>query len=384
VRAPTKSAAGTAAPLPRRADPLRLTCDLAPCLPVRARARDQLAARALPALLRTACVDASQTLRCPRAGPSSSVPPPPAAGPPAGSAAAAWPTALGLPAAQQPPAASSGGQHVQQRRGLAAVAAPAQPSHSSGGGGWPSPQGAQLLPASVQRRCYRWGARAPAQPLLASAALHHHAPTPATSPASGLQVAAASSSAEPQQEAPISGNKKRSLRLETDRSVDAKAAAGQEPSKRQLHCCSWPLTQLPPGCRPDAAEAMARELCALMGDSCTATQAQVERKLKSFPSLLTLPAATLTQRISQLADKLEREPGELLQSYIHQPALLTRTAETLLGRVNELLAWAGPGNRQLVLRGAAVNPAMLARCALLGFAGSRKERKPACLDKCRC
>ncbi len=106
---------------------------------------------------------------------------------------------------------------------------------------------------------------------------------------------------------------------------------------------------------------MARELCALMGDSCTATQARVERKLKSFPSMLSLPAATLTQRISQLADKLEREPGELLRSYIRQPALLTRTAETLLGRVDELLAWAGPGNRQLVLRAAAVNPAMLAR-----------------------
>jgi hypothetical protein len=174
-------------------------------------------------------------------------------------------------------------------------------------------------------------------------------------------VAAASSSAQPQQEAPISGNKTKLLHLQTDRSVDATAAARQEPAKRQLHCCSCPLTQLPPGCRPELLEAMARELCALMGDSCTATQARVERKLKSFPSMLSLPAATLTQRISQLADKLEREPGELLRSYIRQPALLTRTAETLLGRVDELLAWAGPGNRQLVLRAAAVNPAMLAR-----------------------
>jgi hypothetical protein len=158
-------------------------------------------------------------LRCPHAGPSFSVPPP-AAGPPAGSAAAAWPTALGLPAAQQPPAAGSGVQHAQQRRGLAAVAVLAQPSHSSGGGGWPWPQGAQLLPASVQRGCYRWGARAPAQPLLASFALHHHAPTPATSPASGLQVAAASSAAQPQEEAPSSAytsNKERLRRSQSGR-----------------------------------------------------------------------------------------------------------------------------------------------------------------------
>jgi hypothetical protein len=195
-------------------------------------------------------------------------------------------------------------------------------------------------------------------------------------------VAAASSSTQPQQEAPISGNNTKLLHLETDRSVDATAAAGHEPAKRLLHCCSRPLTQLPPGCRPKLLEAMARELRALMGDSCTATQARVERKLMSIPSMLTLPAATLTQRISQLADKLQREPGELLRHYIRQPRVLTRKAETMLGRVDELLAWAGPGNRQLVLRGAAVNPGMLARCASVPV--SLQGETPACRDECCC
>ncbi len=120
-----------------------------------------------------------------------------------------------------------------------------------------------------------------------------------------------------------------------------------------------------------AEEVLPRELRALMGDSCTATHIHMERKLMSIPSMLSLPAATLAQRISLLADKLEREPGELLRHYLCQPQVLKCTADTLLGKVDELLAWAGPGNRQLVLRAVAMNPDLLARCAALGFAASR-------------
>ncbi len=108
---------------------------------------------------------------------------------------------------------------------------------------------------------------------------------------------------------------------------------------------------------------VARELLGLMGDGCTVTQARMERMVEKIPSVLTLPAATLAQRIFLLADKLEREPGEILKHYTGQPQVLTSTADTLLGRVDELLAWAGPDNRQLVLRAASVNPGMLARCA---------------------
>jgi hypothetical protein len=124
-----------------------------------------------------------------------------------------------------------------------------------------------------------------------------------------------------------------------------------------------PLTQLPPGCRPGVVEALARELRALMGDSCTVTQAQMEHSLKKISQVLTLPAATLAQRIRRLAAKVEREPGELLGRYLRQPQVLALAADTLLGRVDELLAWTGPCNRQLVLRAAFMNPAMLARCA---------------------
>jgi hypothetical protein len=125
-----------------------------------------------------------------------------------------------------------------------------------------------------------------------------------------------------------------------------------------------PLTQPPPaGCRPNLVEEMARELLAAMGDGCAVTQARMERKLKLIPSVLTLPAETLTQRIFLLADKLERQPGELLPRYISQPKALLYPTDTLLGRVDELLAWAGPDNRQLVLRAASVNPHMLQRCA---------------------
>jgi hypothetical protein len=43
------------------------------------------------------------------------------------------------------------------------------------------PPGAQqLLPSLGQRRCCRWGARAPAQPFSASAALRHHLPASLT------------------------------------------------------------------------------------------------------------------------------------------------------------------------------------------------------------
>ncbi len=115
---------------------------------------------------------------------------------------------------------------------------------------------------------------------------------------------------------------------------------------------------------------VARELLALMGDSCTwMTQVQMEHMLESISSVLTLPAETLAQRIWMLADKLEREPGELLRCYIRDPMVLRHNTETLLGRVDELLAWAGPDNRQLVLRATSVNPVMLARCAF---------------DSCRC
>jgi hypothetical protein len=100
-----------------------------------------------------------------------------------------------------------------------------------------------------------------------------------------------------------------------------------------------------------------------MGDSCTVTQAQVERMLQRIPTVLTQPAAALAQRIRRLAAKVEREPGELLGRYIQQPKALTCATDTLLGRVDELLAWAGPGNRQLVLHAAFVNPAVLMRCA---------------------
>jgi hypothetical protein len=108
---------------------------------------------------------------------------------------------------------------------------------------------------------------------------------------------------------------------------------------------------------------VARELLAAMGDSCAVTQAQMESGLKLIPQVLTLPAETLTQRILLLADKLERQPGELLPRYISQPKALLYPTDTLLGRVDELLAWAGPDNRQLVLRAASVTPVVLQRCA---------------------
>ena len=113
-------------------------------------------------------------------------------------------------------------------------------------------------------------------------------------------------------------------------------------------------------------EEVARELLAAMGDGCTVTvtQARMETALKTIPQVLTQPVETIAQRIFLLADKLEREPGELLRRCIIQPRMLTCTTDTLLGRVDELLAWAGPDNRQLVLRAACVNPTMLRRCAL--------------------
>jgi hypothetical protein len=86
-------------------------------------------------------------------------------------------------------------------------------------------------------------------------------------------------------------------------------------------------------------EELAQELRAAMGDSCArVTQARMERMLEKIPSVLTLPAATLAQRIFLLAAKLEREPGEILKHYTGQPQVLTSTADTLLGRVDELLA----------------------------------------------
>ncbi len=126
-----------------------------------------------------------------------------------------------------------------------------------------------------------------------------------------------------------------------------------------------PLTQLP-HCRPNVVGEVARELRALLVDSCTlVTQAQMERMLKKIAQVLTLPAETLAKRIFLLADKVEREPGELLRRCISQPQALAYATDTLLGRVDELLAWAGPDNRQLVLRAACINLIMLQRCAFV-------------------
>jgi hypothetical protein len=111
---------------------------------------------------------------------------------------------------------------------------------------------------------------------------------------------------------------------------------------------------------------VAWELLAAVGDSCTVTQAEMEHALEKIPSVLTLPAETLAQRIFLLADKLECKPGELLWHYTRQPSAeraLACATSTLLRRVDELLAWAGPDNRQLVLRAASVNPEMLKRYA---------------------
>jgi hypothetical protein len=305
------------------------------------------------------------------------------------------------------------------------------------------PRAQLLLPSPGQRRCYRWGARAPAQPLRASAALRHHIPTsrttlhqpvapaapaarcapgPATSagrldsrPAAwiaacdtpqwteashlscGSRRAAAASS---QQRRTAGGGgaggaAHRAWQQLQEQQGDAAALAESQVSG--CNVISWiclapaallhvPLTQWPSaGCRPNVVEEVARELRALMGDGCSwVTQAQMEHTLKKIPSVLTLPAATLAQRIFLLAAKLEREPGELLRRYIGQPQVLTSTTDALLGRVDELLAWAGPDNRQLVLRAACINPAMLQRCAFVLVLQAESRGHPACLDKLHC
>jgi hypothetical protein len=99
--------------------------------------------------------------------------------------------------------------------------------------------------------------------------------------------------------------------------------------------------------------ARARELCGLLRGSCTQTQA--EHMLRRATGIITLPAGTVAGRILALAAALECEPVELLRRVAVQPHALDSKEQTLL------VDLAGPGNRQLVLRAAVRNPAVLSR-----------------------